>query len=232
MELSIVIPVYNEGLVAEANLLAVERYLDALQVESEIIVVNDGSTDDTLSCVDKVKSARLVMISYAQNQGKGYAVGRGMGIAKGRYRLFMDMDLSTDLDEIGRFLEHMRRGECDVCVGNRHAVGIWQQQRPWHRALLGKIFAMLSTIASGCRLGDFTCGFKMFTAKACELVFPQQKIYDWSFDTELIAIAQAQGLRIHERPVSWKHHANSKVFVLKAIVVSLKGLLKVWVTRR
>jgi len=228
IELSIILPVYNESKIIRPNLEKVNDYLQTLGLEYEIIVVNDGSTDDTLKQISSIKEKRVSVISYGQNRGKGFAVNRGMTSARGRYRLFMDMDLSTELTEIPKFLKLVRDGLCDICVGNRHAVRLLDQKRSWHRALLGRIFAILSSVCTGYRLEDFTCGFKIFTAPACEKIFPRQHIDGWAFDTELITIAHQLRLNIRQEPVVWTHHEGSKVNILKSIFTSSLGLIKIW----
>jgi glycosyltransferase involved in cell wall biosynthesis len=231
MELSVVIPAYNEGQIVRGNLDLIDDYLQTLGFEYEIIVVNDGSSDDTLKQVTALSKKHISIISYTENKGKGFAVNRGMMASHGRYRLFMDMDLSTELTEIPKFLQCVRDGRGDICVGNRNSIKLWAQKRPWHRTLLGKIFAFLSSVTSGFPLEDFTCGFKMFTAQACEQVFPYQSIYNWAFDTELISIAHQRGLRIHQEPVAWHHHDNSKVCIGQASIVSLMSLVKIYLNR-
>jgi dolichyl-phosphate beta-glucosyltransferase len=101
------------------------------------------------------------------------------------------------------------------------------QKRPWHRALMGRIFTSLSRVCSGCRLDDFTCGFKIFTAQACAQIFPRQSVYNWAFDTELMSIAHGMGLRIHQEPVIWQHRYNSKVRIGPAIMSSLIDLARI-----
>jgi len=232
IELSIIIPVYNESRIIRQNLGEVDSYLQTLGIEYDIIVVNDGSLDDTLQEANRMSGNRISVISYDENRGKGFAVNRGMRAARGRFRLFMDIDLSTDLAEIPKFLQCVRDGSCDICVGNRNSVGILAQKRPWKRALFGKVFALLSSASCGYRMDDFTCGFKIFTAHASEMVMPHQQIYDWAFDTELISIAHHLGLRIRQEPVVWQHHLDSKVRIGPAIISSMKGLVKIWKIKR
>ena len=222
-----VIPVYNEGKIIRRNLETTCSYLQTLGLEYEIIVVNDGSSDDTLQQVTAMQDRHLCVISYAENKGKGFAVNRGMMAACGQYRLFMDMDLSTALTEIPKFLQCVRDGLCDICVGNRHSIGFCLKIGHGIGPCLGKYFRFLSSISSGCHLDDFTCGFKIFTAEACEKVFPRQRIYNWAFDTELIGIAHQMGLRVHQMPVEWHHHDNSKVHVGPAMITSLLSLVKI-----
>jgi glycosyltransferase involved in cell wall biosynthesis len=228
MELSVILPVYNEGKIILRNLINVQRYLQNLNLEYEIIVVNDGSTDDTLEQISSISEKSIHIISYPQNQGKGFAINRGMAVACGRYRLFMDMDLSTELSEIPKFLQHIRKGTCDVCIGNRNTVSLFNQKRPWYRAFMGKIFAALSSLLIGYKLDDYTCGFKIFTAQSCKEIFSRQQIYNWAFDSELIAIAHQIGLRVHQKPVVWHHYDGSKVRIVQNICISSVSLLKIW----
>jgi glycosyltransferase involved in cell wall biosynthesis len=203
-----------------------------LGIDYEIVIVNDGSTDDTFELASAMAGEKIRIVDYKENRGKGYAINRGMMSASGDYRLFMDMDLSTALTEIPKFLQCVQDGLCDICVGNRQSVGVWSQHRPWHRALLGRIFAFLSVVSSGCQLDDFTCGFKIFTAQACEKIFPRQSIYNWAFDTELMFIAHQLGLRVDQKPVEWHHHYNSKVNIGPAVMTSFMSLVKIWYLRK
>jgi dolichyl-phosphate beta-glucosyltransferase len=230
-KLSVIIPVYNEGKIIRRNLGTVDSYMQSLGIEYEIVIVNDGSKDDTLGQASAMAGENIRIVNYEGNKGKGYAINRGMMAACGEYRLFMDMDLSTELTEIPKFLQCVQDGHCDICVGNRQNVGLLAQHRPWYRALLGRIFAFLSVISSGCQLDDFTCGFKIFTAKACEKIFPRQSIYNWAFDTQLMSIAHQLGLRVDQKPVEWHHHYNSKVNIGPAVMTSFMSLVKIWYLR-
>ena len=228
MELSIILPAYNEGKIIRRNLESINCFLKTLNIEYEIIVVNDGSTDDTFQQASLISNKYTRVISYPQNRGKGFAVNRGMTAARGRYRLFMDIDLSTELAEIPKFLQCVQLGICDICVGNRYSAALLTQKQPLLRALFGRIFPLLSSICIWYQLEDFTCGFKIFSAKASDKIFPRQHIYGWAFDTELISIALAQGLRIHQESIVWRHHNNSKVNIIRAIPSSLVELFKIW----
>jgi len=227
MELSIILPVYNESKIIRQNLENINDFLQTLDIEYEVIIVNDGSTDDTLQQTSLITEKHTHVISYTQNRGKGYAVNRGMTAAHGQYRLFMDMDLSTELAEIPKFLHCVRLGNCDICIGNRYSTSLATQKKPWHRALFGKTFSLLSSICTGYQAEDFTCGFKIFSAKASDKIFPRQHIYGWAFDTELISIAHQQGLRIHQESIVWHHHNGSKVNFIRAIPDSLIDLFRI-----
>ncbi len=225
--LSVVIPAFNEAGVIGGNLAIVDRYLQGLGVDYEIVVVNDGSTDATLTEITQVMLGCVKVFSYDINRGKGFAVHEGMRIAKGQYRLFMDVDLSTDLNEIKVFLERIALGKSDVLIGDRNSCSLFQQERPWYRALFGYCFASLSSMILGCRLTDFTCGFKMYTDKATQEIFLRQRTFGWAFDAELILIAARRNLFVESIPVRWQHRGNSKVRILNAVIVSFGDLLRI-----
>ncbi len=227
MQLSLVIPAYNEAAIISQTLTVVERYLNTLAIDYEIIVINDGSTDETLTKLNDYQSPRVKVLSYQINQGKGYAVNNGMRIARGEYVLMMDVDLSTDIKEIPVFLATMKESNCDIIIGNRNHQPFYQQQRPWGRALCGVGFAQLSATMLGCPLKDFTCGFKMFTQQAKEVITPRQRIHRWAFDSEMLFIAKQHHLTVSQLPVEWKHQGNSKVMVIKALGESFLELLRI-----
>lgn len=225
--LSVIIPAFNEGGVIGRNLGMVDQYLKGLGVDYEIVVVNDGSKDNTLMEISYLALDRLKILSYENNRGKGFAVYEGMRLSQGQYRLFMDADLSTDLNEIKNFLQRMRLGDVDILIGDRNTVGVLKQERPALRALLGRSFAQLSSMMLGFSLRDFTCGFKMFSALAAQEVFKHQHIWGWAFDSELMFIAHQKNLRVQGLPVRWRHEGNSKVNVLSSIANSLVELVKI-----
>ncbi len=233
-ELSIILPAFNEALVIKENLKTIEHKLNGLKLDYEIIVVNDGSSDNTLEKLsdwpnpDGTVGAnqRVKVFSYQRNQGKGYAIGYGMQKANGQYCLFMDVDLSTDLNEIEKFLVLMRQGLSDIVIGNRNMGSLQEQKRPWYRAFLGQGFTLLSALMIGYDCQDFTCGFKMFTQQASQTVFLRQRIFGWAFDTEILLIARLHHLKICQMPVVWEHKGNSKVHIGRDILNSFFSLLK------
>ncbi len=227
-ELSVILPAYNEGKVIEGNLNILIQKLDDLGLDYEIIIVNDGSKDDTLEKITSCKHPRVKILSYAANRGKGFAVRYGVNAAVGRYILFMDVDLSTDLGEINKFMLTMRPGFFDVIIGNRKIDLSFQLvQQPFYRRFLGGGFAQLSSLTIGHRFLDFTCGFKMFTSTAAKRIFSRQRIFNWAFDTELIYIALLQGFKIHEIPVIWRDQGDSKVRLGREILSSLVSLMQI-----
>ncbi len=228
VELSVIIPAFNEAHVIENNVRQVIAALDKLKITYEIICVNDGSTDTTLASLERLRDSRINLLSYPENQGKGYAVRFGMNKALGKYRLFMDADLATSLDAIGIFYDQMCRGTYDLILGDRQSDSTQQRQhQPLYRRILGRIFTLLSCLCVGRNINDFTCGFKIFSSPASTLIFNQQRINNWAFDTELIYIAVLNKLRIGQIPVAWKHQPHSKVRAMRDIVTSLRDLLRI-----
>jgi len=226
-ELSIILPAYNEGLYIEDSLKKIQDVVDKLNVTYELIVVDDGSTDNTLLKVKRCESSQVKVVTYFQNRGKGYAVKEGMLYAQGKYRLLMDVDLSTSLSAIERFLNLMRTNDYDVVIGNRKTHPHLQKIRqPWYHRFFGKGFTWLSCLMIGCFLNDFTCGFKMYRKEAADIIFKRQRIFNWAFDAELIYIAMQHHLKIHQEPVEWSHHPDSKVRLFNNIVTSLAGLMQ------
>lgn len=225
--LSIILPAYNESQSIQQNLITLESYLkDHLNTDYEILVINDGSTDDTADKAKAVDSPHIHVHSYSPNQGKGYAIKQGMIRANGEYVLFMDVDLATDLHEIEKFYILMQENLYDIIIGNRKTKEAIQRiKQPLYRRFLGKGFTFLCQILLGSKISDFTCGFKMYTRRAANIIFSKQSVYDWSFDAELVFIAEKYGLKIKELPVVWTDDPNSKVNVLSSVFKSLWGIL-------
>lgn len=228
IELSVILPAFNEAADIQRNALLIQQKLRSLKVAHEIILVNDGSTDNTLECMRQLPADTFKILSYERNAGKGHAVRLGMLQARGRFHLFMDVDLSTSLDAVDVFLAAMRTGQYDVLLGERKSHFHSQKIRqPLHREILGKFFLLLSKVCVGRNIKDFTCGFKMFTAAASTDIFSRQVIDKWAYDTEIIGIAIARDLRIGELPVIWNHHESSQVRALRDTATSLRDLVRI-----
>ena len=228
VELSVVLPAYNEGKKISRNVGRLKQAMDAMKMNYEILIVNDGSTDNTLIEAKRCEYENIKVYSYERNSGKGYAVNFGMRQARGEYRLFMDVDLSTCLEEIGNFLNVTRQGQADILIGTRKSKRHLQKIRqPSYRIFLGEVFTWLAGLCTGYPLSDFTCGFKMYTKKAADIIFPRQKIFHWAFDAELICIASLHRLRIKEIPVLWNNDPDTKVRLLHDSLTSLFGLFKI-----
>jgi cellulose synthase/poly-beta-1,6-N-acetylglucosamine synthase-like glycosyltransferase len=228
--LSVIIPAYNESARIGATLSDLKRYFIKKDISYEIIVVNDGSKDDTADVVRAFAKnfPGLTLIDNKMNRGKGYAVKCGMLAASGAYRLFMDADNSVTIDAIEPFIEEMYRGGHDIIIGSiafRYMPSI--EHNGWHRRFFGSISKSLVRIVATPGIHDTQRGFKLFTSKAADIVFSRQQMERFGFDIELIAIAQLHGLSIKELPVYWNNPAGSTVH-LKAYLDSFIELGRIY----
>ena len=211
--ISVVIPAYNEQDRLPRTLEAASAYLRATQQSFEIAVVNDGSTDNTARVVQEfaISEPRLRLLEYGTNRGKGFAVRYGMTRVSGNIRLFMDADNSTSVDHIDGFLPFFDHG-FDVVIGSRHTRGskIVVHQPRWKETLgqLGNIWIQCVAVPG---IHDTQAGFKAFSARAADEIFPRLTIDGWGFDVELLAIAQQLNYRIAEQPIRWLNDDRSHV---------------------
>ncbi len=215
VRLSVVLPAYNEEFRIPHTLNQSIEYLKAQSYNSEIIVVDDGSTDRTCEIVPRYCSASIPVTLLAHpdgaNHGKGASIKRGMLKARGAYRLFMDADNSTTLEQIGGFWPHFECG-ADVVIGSRalkeSVIGKHQAK---HKELAGRAGNWLIRSLAVPGIRDTQAGFKMFTAEIADKIFPRLTIDRWGADIELIVIARLLGGRISEVPIAWINSAGSKV---------------------
>lgn len=212
-KLSVVIPAYNEEERIEKTLLAVSEFLKKQSFDYEILVVNDGSKDKTAEVVLKLAGSipKLDLINNQQNHGKGWVTKQGILQAKGDVRLFMDADNSTTVDEIVKMLPFFDQGY-DIVVGSRRIAGsnIAVKQSSI-RDFLGGVFRFIVHTLVPVGVTDTQCGFKAFSAQAAEAIFPEQTIFRWAFDVEILAIARKQNRKIKEVPVTWVNDGASHV---------------------
>jgi dolichyl-phosphate beta-glucosyltransferase len=214
---SIIIPAYEEGSRLGATLDKVLNYVREGGWNTEIIVVNDGSRDNTPQIVREraEKSPGLRLLENPGNRGKGYSVRNGMLHAHGEVLLFSDADLSSPIEEAGKLFAAIAAG-ADVAIGSRWLQSDLQTQRqPLHRQLFGRIFNLLLRIILGLRFKDTQCGFKAFTRRSAEAIFPLQRIERWGFDPELLFLANKFGLKVAEVPVAWAHREGTRLNPLR-----------------
>ncbi|MFN3551296.1 MAG: dolichyl-phosphate beta-glucosyltransferase [Endomicrobiia bacterium] len=231
MKISIVIPVYNEESCIEKTLIKTREFLISKDIEYEIIVADDGSTDKTRQIVEKfvndVKDNNIKFVTENKHLGKGYAVNLGMKNASAEYILFMDADLSTDIVELEKFLLYMRQG-IDVIIGSRRIPGSKiVVHQPFYREFMGQVFTWIANLILGTNFSDFTCGFKCFSSYAKNEIFRRQKITNWSFDAEILFLAKKLGFKIKEVPVIWKNDPSTKVNLFRDTLSSFRGLIKI-----
>ena len=213
VELSIIFPAYNEAERIAPTLRSFNNYLSAKKVTYEILVVDDGSTDNTVNLVRSLQTEipNLQVIAQAQNQGKGAAVRTGMLQAKGKILLFSDADGSTPVEEINKLLSDLQAGTADIAIGSRYLAGAEiDKAQPKFRVVWSRFANQIVQRVLLPGIVDPHCGFKAFTAEAAEKIFPLCKVNEWSFDLEVLAYARSLNLRIAEFPVKWTNDERSK----------------------
>lgn len=222
MELTVVIPAFNEEQVIASTLREILDYLSKKFSSYEVIVVDDGSTDETAARVPRHPNVRV--IRYAPNRGKGYAVKRGVMESRGALILFMDADNSTHIRELDHFMSEIEQS--DIVIGSRALPSsrvIVRQSRL--KRSLGRLGNSIIRAILELPLRDTQCGFKLFHARAKEL-FEKQRIDRFGFDFEILFLAHKKGYRIFESPVVWVNNFDTKVTTFSYLATNVE-LIKV-----
>jgi len=225
INLSVIIPAYNEENRIGRALETITAYLNKQPYRSEIIVVDDGSHDQTGSVAARTKGVRCIRLD--KNSGKGFAVRTGVLAAQGSHILFSDADLSTPIEEVEKCLYHLQKG-ADVVLGSRslkdsHII----IHQPWHRELMGKIYNRVVRLLVFRGISDTQCGFKCFKAEAAQKIFKQARIDRFSFDVEILYLAKKFGCKIQQIPVRWSNDPTSSVRPLTDAYQTFLDLLKI-----
>ncbi len=224
--LSIVVPVYNEEKRIESFLADVIDYLKHKKFSFEVLIVDDGSIDNTVPVTDGILGrhfpGKYEILKLPANRGKGGALQEGMLHAKGEFVLFLDADGSTSIEEIDRFMPEFD-SEYDIYI----AVRTVKHEAPFKRKFFGYGYIYLTNFLLRMNQSDFTCGFKCYSRESAQKVFALQTLDNWSFDAEDLFIAKKFGFTVKEIPVYWKHVGGSKVKVFKNIIVCGFDLLKI-----
>lgn len=228
IDLSVVIPVFNEEKRLPSNLDKIMKYLKNKKISHEIILVNDGSTDETWKVIKsyKNKHPNLTILKHPQNLGKGAAVKTGMLSSKGELVLMTDCDLSTPMEELESLFQYIKSH--DIVIGSRRLKEKKLGRLPErYRTFLGDIYYELLRLILLPSVKDTNCGFKLFSRKVIRPVFSRQKINRWGYDAEVLFIADKLKFKIKEVPVKWTHYAGSKVKIFDAVTKTLSELLQV-----
>ena len=222
-KLSVIIPAYNEEKRLEPNLGSVLKYLHKNFPNFELIIVDDGSTDNMADVVRKaiIKESRAKLITYVPNRGKGYAVRTGVLASTGDTVLFMDADLSTPLVEIPKILKKLE--SADIVIGSRG-----KSDAPFGRQVASFIFDQIKYMMVGLRrFRDTQCGFKAFRGDIARKLFAKSQVDRFMFDVEILYLAEKLKLKIIELHVDWSDVPDSKVRFWEGVVNMFRDLWRI-----
>jgi glycosyltransferase involved in cell wall biosynthesis len=210
---SIIVPAYNESARIGGTLERILDHVKGQRWNAEIVVVNDGSRDSTTEVAGRfaAEHPQVRLIENPGNQGKGYAVRNGMLNARGKVLLFTDADLSSPIAEASKLFASLEKG-ADVAIGSRWLDPSLQFQRQsLKRQMMSRTYNLFIRAVLTFPYRDTQCGFKAFTRRAAEMIFPLQRITRWGFDAEIIYLAHSMKLKVVEVPVAWGHDERSKI---------------------
>jgi dolichyl-phosphate beta-glucosyltransferase len=225
--LSIVIPAYNEEHRLPESLQQVARFVEAQSYASEVIVVNNNSSDATLPIAEAFAAKHAYMrVLNEPRQGKGAAVKTGMLAGQGDYLFICDADFSMPVEEISKFLPPAA-DHYDVAIASREAPGARRIGEPEYRHLMGRVFNLIVRLLAIPGIQDTQCGFKVFRREVARAVFPLQTIDGWGFDVEVLFIALRHGYRLIEVPINWYYKPQTKISPLRDSINMLIEVLRV-----
>ena len=225
--LSLIIPAYNEGKRLPQTMPQVIEFALAQPYRSEIIVVNNNSSDDTRAIAQEFADEfPLVRVLDEPEQGKGAAVRAGMLAASGEYLFMADADLSMPIEEVAKFLPP-QLSDYDVAIASREITGAVRYNEPHYRHFMGRIFNFLVRVLAVPGFQDTQCGFKCFRRQVALDILPNQSINGWAFDVELLHIAQRRGYVIVEVPIHWYYRANSRINPLNDAINMFREVIKI-----
>jgi dolichyl-phosphate beta-glucosyltransferase len=219
-DISVIVPAYNEEQRLLPTLERLHAYFAGQPVRYELLVVDDGSKDETCQVVEAAMATipHLSLLRQSPNRGKGAAVRRGMLAARGRIRVMCDADCSTPPEQLPRLLAPIEAGRAAISIGSRYAAGAKVDvKQPLYRVLWSRIANRVIQRALVPRVLDTQCGFKAFTADAADNLFSSARVDGWAFDLEILALARRRGFAIEEVGVEWKDDNRSRVNPLKDV---------------
>ena len=226
--LSIIVPSYNEELRLPPSLGLIADYIKRSGRTTEVIVVDDGSTDQTVAVAEafRARIPNLRVVSNGKNRGKGYSVRHGMQEAHGEIVLFTDADLSAPIEEADKLIATL--GEYDVAIGSRamdrNLISVHESR---FREFAGIIFNKIVRIVLWLPFVDTQCGFKAFRRERCKIIFEQQRIERFGFDPELLYLARHHGLKAVEIPVRWAHSPATKIDMMRDSIQMFVDVFKI-----
>ena len=228
MDISVVIPAYNEEKRLGSTLERILSYMAEAGHDCEIVVVDDGSSDGTAAVAGSFSCRGVRTLRSLSNRGKGHAVRSGMLEAGKSHVLFSDADLSTPIEEVEKLAAPVLAGRAQIAFGSRAVSGsVIEVSQPFHRVAMGKTFNLLVRAIALRGFHDTQCGFKLFTRDAAREVFRRQRLSGFGFDVEILAIARRLGFRIAEVPVRWINSADTRVHAVRDSIPMFLDLFRV-----
>ena len=225
-KVSIVVPAFNEAGRIGETLHRIETFIKRMPWSAEVIVVDDGSRDETCNMVSGLKFPGLRLLQNQTNHGKGFAVKSGVLAASGDYVMFSDADLSAPIDELEKLLSTAEQQQADVVIGSRAVDrSLIEKHQSRGREVGGMIFNVMVRMILGLRISDTQCGFKLFKRASIEPVFKKMTIDGFGFDPEILFLATRARLKILEIPVRWSHAEGSKIRFMRDSVRMFSDLL-------
>lgn len=226
--LSVIVPAYNEAERIESTLCSIVDYLEKQSFSSEILVVDDGSTDETFNIVNQFIdendiAVRILTISHG---GKGRAVRTGILSVKGKYRFMADADLSMPIQQVDRFIVEMKSGR-DVVIGSRQIRGARRFNEPSGRHIAGRCFNLVVRVLVVSGFDDTQCGFKCFSGDIAENLFSSSQLNGFGFDVEILYLANKRGFEVVEIPIDWYHKPFGKVRLFRDSVLMFLEIMKI-----
>lgn len=212
--LSVIIPAHNEESRLPDTLEQVFHFLEKQSFESEVLVVENGSTDDTFNVAQRFAARQVNCHVLQSEKGKGAAVRRGMLEARGAYRFMCDADLSMPVEEIEKFIPP-KLEQFDIAIGSREAKGAVRFNEPPYRHLGGRGINYIIQLLILPGLNDTQCGFKCLRAEVADDLFKRQTLNGWSFDIELLYMARRRRYHVQEIPIHWYYHPETKVSAVR-----------------
>lgn len=226
LEISVVIPAYNESKRIPKTLKIINDFFAKSGYSYEVIVVDDGSYDDTAKVIKELKLENVRVVSYKANRGKGYAVNFGVKSSRGEKIIFIDADNSTPFEQIEKLLKFA--DDFEVVIGSRYLSNSnIKIKQPFSRRIAARFGNLLIRILLLPRLSDTQCGFKMFQQAAAQEIFSRQTIWRWGFDIETLYIAKKLKYKIKEVPIDWYNDEGTKIQSPMVFLTTLSELMRI-----
>lgn len=227
LDLSIIIPAFNEERRLPNTIVGLRGYLDSDKTRNEVLIVENGSTDATLAIAQKAARAdQRFHAIHLPHRGKGQAIRVGVKASRGDIVVLCDADFSMPVEEITLLLGAVEGG-ADVAIGSREAPGARRIGEPALRHLMGRVFNGLVRLVAVPGLGDTQCGFKAFRGSVARDLFARQRIDGWAFDVEVLFLAARSGYTIREIPITWRYDPSSRVRPVRDTIAMMRELLAI-----